>query len=113
MRIQGREPVAHQLALVDERVMHLCTRAARAADNADLLDIAQSLQAGAQLGSWIVQSDVRGVSQRSNGVASASQRMPGGADLAVLQDVDQGFRSKADALQRGLVGRLVIHADVP
>src|SRR5437773_826256 len=117
--VQHGEAVAHQLALSNERVLYLRACAARTGDNADLLDIAQGVQAGAVLRRWVILPDVGVVGEGRNGVPTAVHPMSRGAAAAIGQDVHQRLRAEADAFQRGrpvwfgqVLGR-VVHSDIP
>ncbi len=70
--VEDREPVTHELAMVDEGVLHGDARSAGRSDDADLLVIAHGAQAGALLGDNIVEPDVRIVVDRGDGIVAAT-----------------------------------------
>src|SRR5262245_15301517 len=86
----------------DQLVLHLRAGAARRTDDADLLNVAQRIEAGATLGIRIVKPDVGVVVHRGELVVAAAQRVACRTRAAVGQRLEIEARADAHAFAYGL-----------
>ena len=92
----------------------LQARAALARDRhqADVRDVAQGEQAGAQLGIGIVGADIDIVDHAGHVVDTTGERMARRRGSPVRQMIDQRFRAEPDAAQLGRGGGAIAQADI-
>src|SRR5215831_4445380 len=92
--VEHGKAILHELAVIDQRVLDRHTDPSGTSDNADLIDISQTLQAGTKFGRGIVMAYVvEHVVQRGNGIVPTAQPVTSCLRTPAGQDVEQSFRT--------------------